>query len=346
MSDLFTNIPSAKRHISTAIQAGLCVLLTGSPGMGKSAVGIELADLYNLLLIDVRLSQCDPTDLLGFPTINQSTQKSEYLPFDTFPIEGDELPEGKSGWLIFLDEFNSADEDVQKAAYKLLNERMVGQTKLHKNVAMLAAGNLDTDNALVQEMSSALGSRLIHIKVKSDPNAWLEWAYKAEIDSRVTSMIEFKPALLNTFNPDSQTGEKTYACGRTWHFVSRSLPYMDLTDQGNSLVYLAGTIGEGPAREFLSFLKVYASLPKITEIVASPSTTRIPHEPSHLYALSGSLAGNATKHNIDEIMQYMARVNPEYQVSVIRAMIRANQELRDSPAIEQWLCTQNTVLFN
>lgn len=345
MSDLFTNIPGSKRHISIAVQAGLVPFLTGSPGVGKSAVAIAIAEEYNLLLIDIRLAQCDPTDLLGFPSVNQSTQKSQYIPFDTFPIEGDELPEGKSGWLIFLDEFNSADRGVQKAAYKLLNEKMVGQKYLHKKVAMMAAGNLDTDNAIVEEMSTALGSRLIHIKVNSDPVAWLDWAYGAGIDHRITSMIEFKPALLNTFNPNSETGEKTYACERTWHFVSRSLPFMDLANQPESLVYLAGTIGEGPAREFLSFLKVHADLPKFSEIVDSPMTTLVPHEPSHLYALSGSLGANATEATMEPVVQYIQRLNSEYQVMVLRGIKRKDSSLLDTPPFRKWLQTQTNVIF-
>lgn len=62
----------------------------------------------------MRLAQCDPTDLLGFPTIVHD--RAGYRPMETFPIEGDEVPAGYAGWLLFLDEFNSAPIAVQAAA--------------------------------------------------------------------------------------------------------------------------------------------------------------------------------------------------------------------------------------
>lgn len=39
-----------------------------------------------------------------------------FMPFNIFPLENTPLPKGKNGWLLFLDEFNSAPKDVQAAA--------------------------------------------------------------------------------------------------------------------------------------------------------------------------------------------------------------------------------------
>lgn len=38
-------------------------MLSGSPGCGKSQVAYQIAKKHKLKLIDLRLSQCDPTDL-------------------------------------------------------------------------------------------------------------------------------------------------------------------------------------------------------------------------------------------------------------------------------------------
>ena len=100
--------------IAKYIQAKLVPMLIGSPGCGKSQIVHAIAKMYNLFVIDLRLSQCDPTDLLGFPHIFGA--KAGYLPMNTFPIEGDKIPEGYSGWLLFFDEFNSAPPSVQAAA--------------------------------------------------------------------------------------------------------------------------------------------------------------------------------------------------------------------------------------
>tara|TARA_R110000851_G_scaffold197190_1_gene348231 strand:- start:5914 stop:6993 length:1080 start_codon:yes stop_codon:yes gene_type:complete len=346
MATIECNIPQASRHLEVCIKAGLVGMMKGSPGIGKSAVGAELALKYNLQMIDVRLAQCDPTDLLGFPHIDEKRNKALYVPMDTFPIASDPLPEGKDGWLLFLDEFNSADRGVQKAAYKLVLDQMVGMEHLHPNVAIIAAGNLDTDNAIVEEMSTALQSRLIHFNLVSDPVAWLKWAQgPGNISYQVTAWIEYKPSKLNTFDPENNSEESSYGCERTWHFVSRLLPYLDISDQEASLAVLAGTVGEGLAREFIAFLHIFEDLPKISEIVAAPMTVAVPEAPSTVYALSGALADNANPGNIDALMQYTSRIDAEYQVTVLRGMVRRNRDLLDSPAIGKWLDTNNTELF-
>ena len=49
--------------IATLLKARLVPILCGSPGIGKSQIYQQVADMFNLLLIDVRLGQCDVTDL-------------------------------------------------------------------------------------------------------------------------------------------------------------------------------------------------------------------------------------------------------------------------------------------
>lgn len=97
--------------VTEYIRAQLVPMIIGSPGIGKSAIVHQIAKKYNLKLIDIRLSQTLPEDLNGFPFLKGN--KAGYVPMDVFPIEGDEVPDGHSGWLLFLDEFNSAPPAVQ-----------------------------------------------------------------------------------------------------------------------------------------------------------------------------------------------------------------------------------------
>ena len=55
--------PVAKQMVERCLQLKLVPYIKGSPGVGKSAMMREIAEAYNLKLIDVRLAQCDPTDL-------------------------------------------------------------------------------------------------------------------------------------------------------------------------------------------------------------------------------------------------------------------------------------------
>lgn len=339
---LRVNLVQAKEMILRCIKARLVPLLKGSPGCGKSAVIRQIADEYNLKLIDLRLSQCDPTDLCGFPRIDEVTGKASYAPMDTFPLVGDAVPEGYDGWLILLDELTSAPRAVQASAYKLLHEQEIGSHQLHPKVAMVGAGNLDTDNAIVEPMSTALQSRLIHMEVQLDSEAWLNWAMGAGIDHRITSYIKYKPTVLYNFDPDHT--DVTYASPRTWEYVSKLIhgaPALDHT----WLPLLAGTVSQGVAREFIGHTKIYEDLVTIDEVKSNPQTARIPDQPSHLFALTGAMAAHASDKTINLLMPYMGRLPKEWQVVCLREVVRRDVSLMQSAPVKEWISSNATELF-
>lgn len=333
-------ISQAIPMLSSYIRAKLVPMLVGSPGCGKSQIVYKIAEDYNLKVIDLRLSQCDPTDLAGFPTV--SGNKADYVPMAHFPIEGDPVPQGYSGWLLFLDEATSAPPAIQAAAYKLILDRMVGSRHLHKKVAIVAAGNLETDNAIVQPMSTALQSRLVHLELVVDAKEWGDWAAENNIDHRISDFIKFKPGQLFTFSPDHT--DNTYACPRTWEFANRVL---QVTAEGapERLPMLAGTLSEGVAREFLTFMKIYADLPKPDQIIVSPETVPVPKEPSILFALTGSISHNATTENFAQLMKYVERLPIEFQVVAMRETIRRNKSLAGHASVQQWTAKSAATLF-
>lgn len=93
------NPTQATTLLLKTLKAGKVPLLVGSPGIGKSDIINNIAKANNLKVIDLRLSQMDPVDLVGLPYFNADHTKSDFIPPAYFPLEGDPLPEGKNGWL-------------------------------------------------------------------------------------------------------------------------------------------------------------------------------------------------------------------------------------------------------
>ena len=336
---MFISVAKAKELIPLALKSKIVPMLHGSPGLGKSAVVHQIAKDYNLKLIDLRLSQCDPTDMLGFPFIKDG--RSGYAPMESFPMEGDPLHAGCSGWLLFLDELTSAPMAVQAAAYKLILDRMVGLRKLHPNVAIVAAGNLETDGAIVNPMSTALASRMMHLFVEFNAKAWLNWANESHLDHRITSFIEFRPDKAYTFS-SAQEGH-AYASPRTWEFTDRLMGHTLLNK--DSLPMYAGLLGEGVAREFMGFCQSSADLPKIEQILNAPQTTLVPKEPSFQYAMIGCIAAHANPDNCSTLMQYLKRMPAEFQVVGVRSMLKRENRLKQASAITDWLNDTSVELF-
>lgn len=336
-------VSQAVRMITAAIKAKVVPMMKGSPGIGKSQIVYQIAAAYNLLVIDLRLSQCDPTDLMGFPQIDAARQKAGYLPMDTFPLEGEALPAGYNGWILFLDEANSAPKAVQAASYKIILDRKIGQHNLHKNCALVAAGNLDTDGAIVEPMSTALQSRMLHLDLVFDAKEWNDWATTiGGIDYRITSYGNYKPGNLHNFSADHT--DSTYACPRTWELANRLLAITD-ADSKDLLPLMAGVLGEGVAREFVGFCKIHEELLKPHQIQAAPETVQVPSEPSILFALTGSIAHNMDKENGAAFMKFVSRLPVEFQVVCLRETIRRNKEMMAHSAIQKWISESATALF-
>lgn len=324
----------APAMLTDVLKAKLVPFLSGSPGIGKSDIIRSIAKEFNLKILDLRLSQCDPSDLLGFPTINDEHTKSGYVPMNTFPIKGDKIPKGKSGWILFLDEFNSAPLSVQAAAYKIVLDRQVGEFALHDNVAIVCAGNLATDKAITNRMSTAMQSRLIHLELQTDHKSWIEWAHNNKIDYRITSYIEFKPGNLHNFNPNHN--DHTFPCPRTWEFTSKLISHWPELPV-EKIAILAGTIGEGPAREFHTFVQIFDSLPKLSELLLNPTGVSMPTEPSIQYAITGLLIHNMDENNVDKLMQFLERLPIEFQIITLQGMLKRNKGLLSTQPVKLWI---------
>lgn len=343
-------VSQAISMIIKAIKAKKVVMLKGSPAIGKSSIVHTIGAMFNLKVIDLRLSQCDPTDLNGFPHFING--RACYMPMNTFPIEGDPLPVERdeagnvihtyAGWILFLDEFNSATRAVQAGSYKLVLDHMVGMNRLHKNVAIVCAGNKESDGAIVEEMSTALQSRLTHLELVLNVKEWIEWAAKEHVDYRIISYIDHQQHQLYTFKPDHT--DDTYASPRTWKFVDDYLKVMDLKDP-DFLPLASGTIGEGVAREFNLFCKIADSLPPMSAIIAAPDSVIMPLEPSVMFMLCGSISHHVKDDTVAPLMKFILRMPIEFQIVCLRYMIRRNEALKKHPEVQKWLMINATHLF-
>jgi hypothetical protein len=335
---------TAEELVMDTLRPRLVPGLISSPGIGKSALAASIAIKGNLKLIDIRLSQMDPADLNGFPFLQKPANDSQivragYVPMDIFPVEGDPLPVDKdgnemAGWLILLDEFNSAPLSVQAAAYKVVLDRMVGMHKMHNRCWVITAGNLSTDKAIVNRVGTAMQSRLIWLEIQVCKDAWERWANAHDIDYRVKSFINFKPDALHKFDPNHH--EHTFPCPRTWEFMSRIIkPWKTIPVA--KLPLLAGTVGEGMGREFFAYSKIYKQIPTIQEIIRTPGQVNVGDEPSLQHALSGLVSHHMTIANADALMVFIRRLAIDFQAIVLRSAIAKDVRIMETLEVKKWI---------
>lgn len=338
MSELYRCSPrKIRKFVIECLLAGLVPYVQSSPGMGKSSIMASIAKENNLKMIDHRLSTSEPTDMTGLPRFNPDGTAS-FAPFaDLFPIKGTPLPldeNGKQmdGWMLFLDEFNSAPKSVQAAAYKLILDRKVGQFDLHENVVICAAGNLATDRAIVNPLSTAMQSRVVHLEMQISFDEWLEdVALKQNYDNRIIGYLTQYSTKLMDFRPDHQ--DKTFCCPRTWEFVNRLVKGKVVTDE--SALLLAGTITSGTAADFVQFTKIYEKVISVDKILQDPENAPVPSETSHKWAVISHMMEKVNEQNLSGLSTYADRFDMSFRVLFYRSMLVRNPNLRQHPAFSK-----------
>lgn len=330
MTNLYRCKPRKLRELMIdVIEAGLVPYVTSSPGMGKSAITHSVAGEFNLKMIDHRLSTSTPEDMTGLPRFNERGEAT-FAPFaELFPLDYTPLPEGKDGWMLFLDEFSSAPKSIQAPAYKLILDRMTGQKKLNSNVAIVAAGNLATDRAIVNPISTALQSRMVHLELELDFDEWLmDVALKQNYDKRIIAFLSQYPSKLMDFKPDHH--DKTFCCPRTWEFMNKLVSGKNMPDDKAPLY--AGTITSGVAVELIQFTKVFNSMVKVEDILRDPENTLLPGDNATRWAVISSMMEKISEKTFGNLAVYANRFPLDFRILFFRSTMVRNAELRKHPA--------------
>lgn len=320
------------RLLAATIPAGMPVLITGAPGIGKSDIVSQAADAAGAQLLISHPVVSDPTDAKGLPYPSKDGESATFLPFGDL-----KLAMGATSSLVwFLDDLGQAAPAVQASFMQLLLARRINGHKLPDSVTFVAATNRRTDRAGVSGILEPVKSRFASIlELETNLDDWSQWALGHGIQPEVIAFLRFRPELLSAFKPSNDLVNSP--CPRTWSAASKLLTLQ----LSNDLEYsaLAGAVGEGAAGELLSFLRIYRDLPNLDGILLDPQNSPIPTSPSGLYAVSSGLAHKANTTNCGRVFEYASRLQKaghgEFAVLMVRDAIRKTPPiLTTKPFIE------------
>ena len=234
------------------------VMLWGPPGVGKSQFISQIADKHQVPLIDIRLSQMEPTDLRGIPF--RVNDKVEWAIPAMLP---DAQRHGPTG-ILFLDEITSAAPTVSTAAYQLILDRRLGEYFIPDGWAIFAAGNRQGDRGVTYSMPAPLANRFTHYEVEANLEDWVTWAHGHGIDERIIGFLRFRPDLL--FNFDPAHNPIAFPSPRSWEFAHRALnKFADMPPLLRD--GLQACVGPAAGIELKAFIDSMDQLPDIDGIV-------------------------------------------------------------------------------
>jgi hypothetical protein len=270
----------AKAAIRKCLKKQRPVFMWGPPGIGKSDIIKQLGNEQDREVIDVRLSLWEPTDIKGIPYYNSNTNSMTWAPPAELPTD----PESTA--ILFLDELNSAAPATQAAAFQLVLNRRVGTYVLPKGVAIVAAGNRETDKGVTYRMPAPLANRFLHLELRTDYEDWQQWAVTNRVHEQVVGYLGFAKQDLYDFDPKSSS--KAFATPRSWQFVSELLDEDDVSDSTLTDL-ISGAVGEGLAVKFMAHRRVAKQMPNPSDILSGKVLKSDIKEISAMYSLSISL---------------------------------------------------------
>jgi hypothetical protein len=314
-------------QLQTLIDTDIPVFIHGSPGIGKSYIVNEIARKNNIAIVDVRLSQLDAVDLRGIPSIENNQTK--WMPPIFLPTDKD------SQGILFLDELNSAPLSVQAAIYQLVLDRKIGEYTLPLGWRIVCAGNKIDDKGIVFKLPSPLINRMVHIVLEARYDDFKSWAIKNKIHPYIIGFLGFRPDLLSTSLGATTETNPAFSTPRSWTMLSQIL--QQSSDYTKIQPILYGTVGYGSAIEFISFIKVYKTLPDIDAILEGIETT-IPTEPSSLYALCSAIVEKYKDNSQGEaIFNYANKLPVEFNVMLIKDIIDKDEDISAIEQFDEWL---------
>lgn len=185
-------------------------LLMGPAGIGKSAVVKQIAEARGSKFIDLRLSELEPSDLVGLPYLTDDPDTGEkvtnYAKPWWWPEDGNTV--------VFLDEVDRCREDMQPIAMQLTLDRRAGGRNLPEGVVVFAACN--GEKYMTSAIDQALVNRFAVVELQPTAEEWLIWADANNVHPSVTGFIRSDKDMLDT--PDRMIGVPNQAVPtrRSW----------------------------------------------------------------------------------------------------------------------------------
>lgn len=261
------------------------VMLWGPPGVGKSQIVAQVAAKHQVSLIDIRLSQMEPSDLRGIPF--RVANHVEWAVPSILP----QIERHGSAGLLFLDEITSAPPSVSAAAYQLILDRRLGEYTVPPNWVIIAAGNRQGDRGVTYTMPAPLANRFAHFEVEVYLDDWVAWAYRNGIDDRVIAFLRFRPELLFDFDPAHNP--IAFPSPRSWEFAHRALQKFE-HQPDLLLAALQACVGPAAGIELNAFIANAENMPDLEAIIRGEAV-RPPQEIDLKYAVAAALVGLAIR---------------------------------------------------
>ena len=215
------------------------------------------------ILIDIRLSEYDSSDIKGMPDFVDGKKSIEFkVPKWALLLEKEE-----SDGILFFDEINLATPIVVSSCYKIIYDRVVNDTKINDNWLILGCGNKSEDRAYTHDISPPLRDRGGEVELILDGEQFIKWAVQNNLSSEIIGYLSLKTGDVYKVNFDD---EQKHTTPRGWERVdSLTKELIGTKDYDKLKMVVCSAIGEGVGNEYVSYCKIREQI-NLKDIIEHP----------------------------------------------------------------------------
>lgn len=226
------------------------VCIWGRHGIGKTQIVKDLAARLGAAFAYIAPAQFEEMgDLLGMPQVAENAlgeRVSRFAPPDWVPRQ-----EGPG--VLLIDDVNRADDRILRGLMQLLQNYELVSWRLPAKWYIVLTANPDGGDYSVTPMDDAMLSRMLHVTLEWNLDAWLNWAARAGVDQRGIAFVQAYPELVD----GTRTTPRTLV-----QFFQSIAPIADLSKELSLVRMLAeGCLDPETSAAFLSFIR--SELPQL-----------------------------------------------------------------------------------
>ena len=284
------------------------VLLIGPPGIGKTAVIRQAADICDVGLVAYTITHHTRQSAVGLPVVREkeyagkTVSITEYTMSEIIASVYECMKQtGHENGILFIDEINCVSETLAPTMLQFLQNKTFGTHRIPEGWIIVAAGNPPEYNRAARMFDVVTMDRVKYIPVGIDFPVWKAYAVEKGLHNAIISYLSAKPQ--HFYYIEEAKGDREFVTARGWEDLSVLLAAYERENIEVTSEILAEYLH---CRKIaLDFSAYYAMFVKFRKD----------------YDITGILNGGLDRDKLEEQKKMLASAGPDEKYSVIQLLL-------------------------